>query len=465
MSAETLLNAKLRMELHESQRTVSMLKMMLKQSRLKIKELEAENYERKVEDEIEKELKLFQIIKPTELEVKQETIKPDLRSVSQGAGEVGNLVCELDSFLKRMKQTNVMEKVQDEKLLEEDLPSMRHVDTTLTLDQEISHKVAIKKEIMVEQPYSEEKKLMVAVHEVQNMLPTDNKPVKITNICHVCEEAFSHNFVMKLHMLSHRKPLDQNKPKIEFDHDLSGCTSAFDKVSKLEIRSSKQLLKKGMRKNTKGKYECIKCGHQHTSQKIVLFHVLYEHEGITWDCTLCSTKSSSPYQLKNHIKIKHKVTEKTRVKETCNKSVEIKKIQQILNGSKQKSATPKKKKEHFTFSGIKNKSSNDRKISMKGRRMEGELKKKEKKVRNNKLKLRDNDEKVIGATDIDNKKINYILNKIKKNNIEKMKPEKKIEQDLNMHKNIQKEKQKMKSKKKADAAAYGTTVGSKSIIA
>ena len=91
-TAEALLNdkAKLRIELKESQKNVSMLKIMLKQSRLKIKELEAENYERKVEDEIEKELKIFQTKKTTKLKVKQEHIEPDLQRVTQGTGEVGN---------------------------------------------------------------------------------------------------------------------------------------------------------------------------------------------------------------------------------------------------------------------------------------------------------------------------------------------------------------------------------------
>ena len=56
-------NAKLKMELQESQGSVSKLKAMLRQSRLRIKELEAEKYERKVEEEIEKKLIQFQVKK------------------------------------------------------------------------------------------------------------------------------------------------------------------------------------------------------------------------------------------------------------------------------------------------------------------------------------------------------------------------------------------------------------------
>ena len=63
-------NAKLKMELQESQGSVSKLKAMLKQSRLRIKELEAENYERKVEEEIEKELIQFQVKIPSKTAVK-----------------------------------------------------------------------------------------------------------------------------------------------------------------------------------------------------------------------------------------------------------------------------------------------------------------------------------------------------------------------------------------------------------
>ena len=102
-TAKALLNdhAKLRIELQESQKNVSVLKIMLKQSRLKIKELEAENYERKIEDEIEKELKIFQTKKPTNLKVKQEHIEPDLQLVTQETGEVGNIYGEIDSFLKK----------------------------------------------------------------------------------------------------------------------------------------------------------------------------------------------------------------------------------------------------------------------------------------------------------------------------------------------------------------------------
>ena len=362
--------------------------------------------------------------------------------------------------------------MQDEKLLVEDQPSSRLVDKTPTLGQEISQKMTIKKEIM--HLYTEEMKVLVDVPEVEKSLPTDNKCVKITNKCHVCEEAFSSSYDMKQHMMNHRKPFKQVKPKVEFDHDLSGHTSAVDKVSRFEIRSQKQHFKKGTKKNADGKYECIKCGYQHIRQKIVLFHGLYEHEGVTWDCTLCSKKYNNPYKLKNHFKMKHKETEALKVKESSNKYVEIKKIQQILNGNKQISATPKKKKEHFTFSRVKNKSSNERKIAKKGRKKEGQFKKKEtnyeaeihNKVRNQKLKVKDCDKKVIGTTDIDPKKMNNISKKIKKKEMKKLKPEKKIKPDLKIKPLkpvkikplqvwllLQKEKQKRKRENTADVSA------------
>ena len=256
----------------------------------------------------------------------------------------------------------------------------------------------------------------------------------------------------------------------------------MDKFSRFEIGSQKQVFKKGMKKNADGKYECIKCGYQHIRQKIVFFHVLYEHEGVTWDCTLCSKKYNSPYKLKNHVKMKHKETEATRVKESSNKCVEIKKIQQILNSSKQKSAMPKKKKEHFTFSQV----NNERKIVKKARKKEGEFKKKENnyeakihnKVKNKKLKVKDCDKKVIDTTDIDTKKMNNILKKIKKKEMKKLKPEKKIKPDLKIKPLkplkikplqvwlfLQKEKQKRKRENTADVSVCGTNEGLNSMLA
>ena len=109
-----------------------------------------------------------------------------------------------------MKQTNVVVKVQDEKLLVEDIPSSRLVVKTPTLDQEISQKMTIKKEII--HIYNEEMKVLVDVPEVENILPRYNKCLKITHKCNVCKEAFPSSCDMKQHMMNHRKPFEQVKP-------------------------------------------------------------------------------------------------------------------------------------------------------------------------------------------------------------------------------------------------------------
>ena len=89
-------NAKLKIELQESQGNISKLKAMLKQSRLRIKELEAEHYKRKVEEEIEKELIEFQLESPTKLVIKQENTEPNMHPMYPAPIQVNDLVSELD---------------------------------------------------------------------------------------------------------------------------------------------------------------------------------------------------------------------------------------------------------------------------------------------------------------------------------------------------------------------------------
>ena len=129
-------NAKLKMELQESQGSVSKLKAMLKQSRLRIKELEAEKYERKVEEEIEKELIQFQVKIPSKTAVKQENIDSNLLLTDPVPSQGNDVVSELDSFINRMNKTNKAEKLQEEELLAEDLQVRETVEATFTFNRD-----------------------------------------------------------------------------------------------------------------------------------------------------------------------------------------------------------------------------------------------------------------------------------------------------------------------------------------
>ena len=187
-AAEALLkdNVRLRMELQESQETVSKLKTMLKQSKLRVKELEDEMYERVIEEDIEKELKQFQICSPTKVKVKQENIEHDLKSSSKGPGKVRHLISGLDSFFQRTNQTKVLGKVQGETLLVEDLQSKKPFAANIE---------EIKKEKSLENCSTEESKLSEVVHEVENVLPTDKQMSKfpISSSNHVTKEAIKKN--------------------------------------------------------------------------------------------------------------------------------------------------------------------------------------------------------------------------------------------------------------------------------
>ena len=389
--AETLLkdNAGLRMELQESQETVSKLKTMLKQSRLRIKELENERYERMVEEDIEKELKQFQICSPATVKVKRENSEPDLKSTSKEPGKVRNFISGLDSLFKRMSQTKVLEKVQGEKLLYEDLHSTKPFAANIE---------EIMKEKSLEKCSTEESKLNEFVHEVENVLPKDKQ------------------------------------------------------MSKFPTSSSNHVKKEAIKKNTDGKYECGKCGHKHISQMAVRFHVMYKHEGFTWDCKTCSYKACSPYQLKSHMKIKHNVfsftTGTSSMKETSKKSIKFKKIQQILNGSKQKKARAKKEITAFVFRAeVDSKSFHDRQVAKKLRKKE---EKKRKKNDNAAYILDSNQTK----TKVDNKLKKTKKKEKKKLGVMKKKTEEKRKGlDLKKLHKIQKEKERRKRKMEAAAAS------------
>ena len=302
--AEALLkdNAKLTMELQESQATVSKLKKMLKQSRLRFKELEAENYERKVEDEIEKELKQFQLNSPTKTAVKLENLEPNLPPMDPIPVQVSDLVSELDSFLKRMNQTTEAGQVQGENLLAEDLQCKETMVKTLTCNESKTSNEEIKKEMLVE---NQKSKLLATVNDFNKKLPPTITNVKTIAKGNVCRKEFSKKGDMKHHNISHKKS------------------------------------DKAIRKDLDGKYECNKCEHKHISKKILKFHIMNKHEGVTWDCKVCSHKASSPYKLKTHIKMKHNAcrTEATSLKEISKKTIKVKKIQQLLNGIGQKTST------------------------------------------------------------------------------------------------------------------------------
>ena len=157
------------------------------------------------------------------------------------------------------------------------------------------------------------------------------------------------------------------------------------------------------------------------------FHVMYKHEGFTRDCKSCNYKACSPYQLKRHMKIKHNVfsfmTGTSNIKVTSKKSVKVKKIQQILNGSKQKKARAKKEITAFVFRAeVDSKTFHDRQVAKKLRKKE---EKKRKKNDNAAYILDSNQTK----TKVDNK-----LKKIKKKEKKKVK-EKSRGLDLkNLHK-------------------------------
>ena len=329
--AEALLvdNSKLKMELQECQGTVSKLKAMLKQSRLRIKELEAENYERKVDEEIEKELTQFQVESLTKTAVKQENIEPNLPPMDPVPVQVNDLVSELDSFINRMNQTKGTEKQQHEgeELLAEDLLLKETVEASFTLNRD----KLIKRETVIETSADEDED-----H------PSPSTNVKTIKKCTACEKEFSKIGDLKQHEKSHKKSDDSKKPTKVLDQ-----ASDNNKMSKLQTSLSKHDMKKAMRKNFDRKYECNKCEYKHVSPKAIKFHIMNKHEGVTWDCTFCSHKSSSPYQLQNHVQIKHKAyrTEATMLKETTTKTVKVRNIQQILDGSTQIIATTIKEKD------------------------------------------------------------------------------------------------------------------------
>ena len=341
--AEALLkdNAKLTKELRESQGTVSKLKKMLKESRLRIKELEAENYERKVEDEIEKALQLFQLTSPTKEAVKLENVEPNHPPMDPLPVQVGDLVSELDSFLKRMNQTKEAGKLQEEVLSAEDLQCKETMVSTLTCDKDKTSNEKIKKEMLVETASTEDSKLKGAVTDFCKHLPPAITNVKTIAKCNNFRKEFLTKGEMKRHKMTHRKSDTSNKLVNSIDQ-----TSPHNMILKIKTSLPRHDITKATSKDLDGKYKCNECEHKHISHKIMKFHIMNKHKGVSWDCKICSHKASSPYKLKTHIQIKHNAyrTEATRSKETSKKTIKVKKIQQILNGVGQKTLPQTKRK-------------------------------------------------------------------------------------------------------------------------
>ena len=106
-----------------------------------------------------------------------------------------------------------------------------------------------------------------------------SKNVKIIEKCNACGIFLFKYRWPKATRKNHKISDDSNKPNKALDKD-----SAHNKISKFQTSLSKQAMKKAIRKDLDGKYECNKCAYKQLSQKVVRFHIMNKHEGVTWDC-------------------------------------------------------------------------------------------------------------------------------------------------------------------------------------
>ena len=103
-------NTELKRELQESNWKVSKLKTMLKQSRMKVRDLEAERSKREFYDDFDKEIESLETSIPSQVVVKQEFDEQN----GPNAEKVSDMVSQMDHFLKQINRTEVLNSTQSE---------------------------------------------------------------------------------------------------------------------------------------------------------------------------------------------------------------------------------------------------------------------------------------------------------------------------------------------------------------
>ena len=306
-STESLLreNTELKRELQESNWTISKLKTMLKQSRLKVRELEAERSKREIYDDFEKEIETLETSIPSKVVVKQEIVEQN----GSNSEKVSDMVSQMDLFLKQINQTQVLNKTQSEELLSEGNISevtLTEKNTTSTETFEINEpqKRKITNEISHENISSRDFKI-VQKENVSLVQALQNEGLQFD--CQVCEKVFINKLRLKRHQIKHTqlciKPVLKPKSKEKQEKCKSSTSNLRIVKSKPKIATCD--IEDKIKKRSDGKYECNECNHKHVSQKQVTYHIMSQHKGHTWDCNVCGTKYGSPYQLNIHHKDKH----------------------------------------------------------------------------------------------------------------------------------------------------------------
>ena len=270
LSVESLLreNEILKKKLQESNWTISKLKTMLKQSRLLVRELEADSYRKETFDD-------FETVETNKVVVKEEFNETNVPIEDN----VQCMVSQMDLFLKQINQKQVLNnpQAQGEVLLAEDkkgyesladntLPTMDTLNTKNPKRKKISNEL-VYGSLANESPKGLQKESIPLIEAIQKQRRKFN--------CKTCEKVFISKAYLKRHQLKHALP--GSKYFLYGKQEKGKCFSAFVRLSKLKSKSPTIGIEDELQKNSEGKYECNYCNHKHFSKKRVKYHIMSQH--------------------------------------------------------------------------------------------------------------------------------------------------------------------------------------------
>ena len=267
-------NENLKKKFHESNWTMTKLKTMLKQSRLLVRELEAESYRRETFDDFEtvETNNLTKVVVKEEFDEQNVPIEDNVQC----------MVSQMDLFLKQINQKQVLNnpQAQGEELLAEDkkgyatladntLPKMDTINTKKPERKKIT-KELIPGNISNEIPKELQKENISLIEAIQKQRRKFN--------CKTCEKVFINKAYLKRHQLKHALPGSKYfLCPMSYDKQEKGkCFSAHVRLSKLKSKSL-TVGTEELQKNSEGKYECNYCDHKHFSKKRVKYHIMSQH--------------------------------------------------------------------------------------------------------------------------------------------------------------------------------------------